>query len=108
MFAPPSSFIKFGALPRLLAPTTKQTHPLFTTTHCPTEALDIRLRVRGQQHLETVQSIYNLASVYANTGDRKSAQPLFRRAAALYTELLGPTHPDAQDAANKAAKCEKK
>ena len=72
------------------------------------EALDIRLRVRGQQHLETAQSICNLASVYANTVDRKSAQPLFHRAAAMYTELLGPTHPDAQDAANKAAKCEKK
>jgi hypothetical protein len=36
------------------------------------EALDIRLRVRGLQHLETAQSIYNLASVYANTGDCKS------------------------------------
>jgi hypothetical protein len=69
------------------------------------EALDIRLRLHGKHHLETAESLYNLAAVYAHSGDRASARPLFERAAAVYGALRGPEHAETRDAAAKAARC---
>ena len=67
-------------------------------------ALDIRVRLRGL-HLDTAESVYNLASVYAHSGDKKSARLLFLRAGELTASLRGADDADALDALAKADKC---
>ena len=68
------------------------------------QALDIRVRLRGL-HLDTAESLYNLASVYAHSGDKKSARLLFLRAGELTASLRGADDADALDALAKADKC---
>ncbi len=48
----------------------------------------------GPKHPNTAQSYNNLASNLDNQGRYKEAEPLFRKALAIYEEVLGPKHPD--------------
>ena len=64
-------------------------------------ALDIRVRLRGL-HLDTAESVYNLASVYAHSGDKKSARLLFLRAGELLAtrqalEGMGAVYPEVEE-----------
>ena len=83
--------------------------------NCHKEALDIRLRLQGRQvpfivcnsiHVsilevdslslfvfhhwqkETAESLYNLASVHAHSGDCETARMLFLRSAEIYAQVL--------------------
>jgi hypothetical protein len=70
-------------------------------------ALDVRIRLRGQAHLETAKSLLNLAQVYAHGGDRKSAKALFQRAAAIYTAHRASNHPHSMRANQMLAQCDR-
>ena len=48
----------------------------------------------GPEHPDTATSLHNLAWSYYNQGRYAEAEPLFRRAAAIYEKALGPEHPD--------------
>jgi hypothetical protein len=70
-------------------------------------ALDVRIRLRGQAHLETAESLLNLAQVYEHGGDRKSAKALFQRAAAIYTAHRASNHPHSIRVNQMLAKCDR-
>ena len=70
-------------------------------------ALDVRIGLRGQTHLETAESLFNLAQVYAHAGDRKSAKALFQRAATIYTAPRGSRHPHSLRANEMLTKCDR-
>ena len=65
------------------------------------KALDIRKRVLGEEHLDTVASMHDLATTIcgpfqceSGLGDVARAEPLLRRAVAIRREQLGDAHRD--------------
>ena len=57
-------------------------------------SLEIRQRVLGPAHPETLQSMNSLASVMANEGNFAEAEKLQRETLDLRRRVLGPEHPD--------------
>jgi tetratricopeptide (TPR) repeat protein len=49
---------------------------------------------RLPEHPDTVVSLNNLGALYYATGAYAKAEPLFKRALAIYENALGPEHPD--------------
>ncbi|MCP3959037.1 MAG: serine/threonine protein kinase [bacterium] len=56
------------------------------------EALEIRRRELGEDHLETAVCLDLLASLYHDQGDYEGAEPLYRRALEIREISLGPDH----------------
>ena len=50
----------------------------------------------GPQHPSTATSLNNLASLYRDQSKYEQAEPLYRRALAIYEKALGLQHPDTQ------------
>lgn len=48
----------------------------------------------GKDHPDTATSLNNLAELLCNKGDYSGAEPLYRRALAIYEKDLGPEHPN--------------
>ncbi len=55
-------------------------------------ALEIRERLRGRDYLDTMGTVNDLGSVYAELGDVAQAEPLQREAYAWMEKNLGPSH----------------
>jgi serine/threonine-protein kinase len=56
------------------------------------QALEIRQRTLGQEHLEVAESLTNLGVVLKDKGDLEAAEPMLRRALAIRQKLLGEAH----------------
>jgi hypothetical protein len=54
--------------------------------------------VLGPEHLNTVNSMSNLAVMLAALGDLSSARDLLQQAVHTYQQLLGPEHPTTRTA----------
>jgi eukaryotic-like serine/threonine-protein kinase len=57
-------------------------------------ALDLRRRVLGPGHLDTLRSMNNLALVYADEGKYAQAETLHSQALEIERRVLGPEHPN--------------
>lgn len=57
-------------------------------------ALAINESMLGAEHPVTVQSLNNLANLYAEQGKYEQAEPLYQRALAIRERVLGAEHPD--------------
>ena len=57
-------------------------------------ALELRRRVLGQNHPDTLHTIKALAQVFGLLGDYPQAEALFSRAVEVETHILGPEHPN--------------
>src|SRR5262249_14383876 len=58
------------------------------------QVLEVRRRVRGEDHPAVALSLTNLGLTYFNRGDYGKAEPLFRQAAEVRKRTLGAAHPD--------------
>jgi tetratricopeptide (TPR) repeat protein len=66
-----------------------ESQPLFE------QALEIRRRLLGDDHIDTALSYHNLAYSLHGRGKYKAAQPLFEKTIEIICRLLGENHPDA-------------
>jgi eukaryotic-like serine/threonine-protein kinase len=57
-------------------------------------ALDLRRRTLGEQHYETLQSSYSLATAYEFEGRYAEAEPVLKKTLEARRRVLGPDHPD--------------
>ncbi len=58
------------------------------------KALEVAEQNAGKDHPDVVQSLNNLAGLYAIQGDYAKAEPLLKRSLAIREKALGPDHPD--------------
>ncbi|MBI2827574.1 MAG: tetratricopeptide repeat protein [Planctomycetia bacterium] len=58
------------------------------------QSLRLRERLHGEEHLETAESLHDLASLRFANFDFTDTKRLLRRALAIRTKLLGPAHAD--------------
>jgi tetratricopeptide (TPR) repeat protein len=66
-------------------------------------ALEVRERVLGPEHPDTLVSVNNLAGLLESTGDYAGAEPLYRRALEARERVLGPEHPSTLVSVNNLA-----
>ena len=59
-------------------------------------ALDLREKTLGTDHLQLVQNLYNLATIYEAKNDYISAVKLYKRSQKIAVQKLGQNNPDAQ------------
>ncbi|KAG2490690.1 hypothetical protein HYH03_010852 [Edaphochlamys debaryana] len=69
------------------------------------QVLELRQRVLGPEHPDTVSSINNLASCIQARGRYEEAEPLYRQALELRQRVLGPEHPNTVNLINNLASC---
>jgi tetratricopeptide (TPR) repeat protein len=67
------------------------------------KALAIYKQVRGPEHPETADSLYNLATLYSKQGKYKQAEPFQQQALAIRERELGPERPETADSLNNLA-----
>ena len=65
--------------------------------------LRIDEKALGPDHLNTAQSLNNLAAVYGDQGRYEEAVPLYQRALAIREKALGPDHPNTAQSLNNLA-----
>ena len=65
--------------------------------------LDLRERVLGKEHPNTLLSMGNLALVLSNQGKYQQAEEMNRRTLELRERVLGKEHPDALSSMNNLA-----
>jgi tetratricopeptide (TPR) repeat protein len=58
------------------------------------ETLEIRRRVLGQDHPDTLTSMHNLANAYSSQGRHDEAEKLCRETLEIRRRVLGQDHPD--------------
>jgi tetratricopeptide (TPR) repeat protein len=66
-------------------------------------ALAIREKTRGASHVDTAESLNNLALLLRAEGDYAGARPLLVRALAIYEQARGPAHAETAMALNNLA-----
>ena len=59
----------------------------------------------GPEHLNTAQSLNNLAFLYSDRGKYAEAEPLYKQSLAIREKDLGPNHPDVASVCENMAKC---
>lgn len=62
------------------------------------QTLEIRRRVLGPEHPDTLMSINNLAVVYFDEGKYAQAEALFSQTLEIMRRVLGPEHPATKSA----------
>ena len=67
------------------------------------QALALAYDAFGPRHPDTLQSINNLAGLYASQGRTEEAEPLLRETLQLRREVLGSRHPDTLQSMNTLA-----
>jgi len=67
------------------------------------QALALAHDAFGPRHPDTLQSMNNLAALYASQGRTSEAEPLLREALQLSREVLGPHHPGTLQSMNYLA-----
>ncbi len=71
------------------------------------QALELRVRVLGDDHPDVAVTLHNLALAENAMGDHAAAKPLLERALAIREPALGPEHPDVADTLDALATVEK-
>jgi tetratricopeptide (TPR) repeat protein len=66
-------------------------------------ALELRERVLGAEHPDTLTSVNNLAQLLSSKGDYEAAEPLLRRALGALQRVLGSDHPNTIGSTNNLA-----
>jgi tetratricopeptide (TPR) repeat protein len=66
-------------------------------------ALEIREKILGPEHPDTITSLNNLAYLYKITGAYAQALPLYQRALQIREKTLGPEHPEVGTSLNNLA-----
>jgi tetratricopeptide (TPR) repeat protein len=61
----------------------------------------------GPDHPDVAQSVNNLADLYSAQGRYADAEPLYKRALAIFEKALGPDHPSVASALNNLASLHK-
>jgi len=56
----------------------------------------LRKRLLGDNHPDVATSLNNLAALYYSQGRYTEAEPLYREAIKIATQVLGKNHPDSQ------------
>lgn len=69
------------------------------------KALDMRMQVQGQEHVDVAESLTNLAGVYLYQGKYATAEPLLDRALSVREQAQGSEHPDVAICLNNLALC---
>lgn len=69
------------------------------------KALDMRIRVQGQEHSDVAESLTNVAGVYLYQGKYATAEPLLARALEVRERVQGPEQPDVAICLNNLALC---
>jgi non-specific serine/threonine protein kinase/serine/threonine-protein kinase len=67
------------------------------------EALEIRQRLLGEEHVEVADTLRELAILYRERKDFARAEPYFERSLAIRERALGPDHPDVARSLNSLA-----
>ncbi|KIM98677.1 hypothetical protein OIDMADRAFT_31451 [Oidiodendron maius Zn] len=67
------------------------------------ETLELRTKVLGPEHLDTLKSRSSLASVLYSQGEYKAAEQMNQETLELRTKLLGPEHLDTLESRNNLA-----
>lgn len=57
------------------------------------ECLEKKISLLGEDHPETLGTVYNLATMYANQGKFKEAEAYYSECVERATRVLGPDHP---------------
>jgi len=65
--------------------------------------LEVRERVLGPEHPDTLTSVNNLAFLLERQGDYAAAEPLYRRALEAFERAVGPEHPVTLTSVNNLA-----
>ncbi|HEU5379207.1 MAG TPA: tetratricopeptide repeat protein [Ktedonobacteraceae bacterium] len=60
-------------------------------------ALSIQEQTRGKQHVETADTLHDLAACQQAQGKCQQAAPLYQRALAIREQVLGAEHPKTTD-----------
>jgi CHAT domain-containing protein/tetratricopeptide (TPR) repeat protein len=58
------------------------------------QALEIRKKALGEEHLDYASSLNNLGILYYEMGDYKAAEPYYKQSLEIYKKALGEEHPD--------------
>jgi tetratricopeptide (TPR) repeat protein len=58
------------------------------------QALALRRKLLGEEHVDTARSVYELADLLSRMGDYAEAEPLFREALELRRKLRGKKSPE--------------
>lgn len=69
------------------------------------KALDMRIYVQGQDHIDVAESLTNVAGVSLYQGKYDTAEPLLVRALEVRERAQGPEHPDVAICLNNLALC---
>jgi hypothetical protein len=69
------------------------------------KALEIFIKVSGQDHPDVAMSKYNIASLKKTQGDLEGARRLFLECEQIYLKAYGPDHSETVDAARQASRC---
>ncbi|KAG2441974.1 hypothetical protein HYH02_009768 [Chlamydomonas schloesseri] len=69
------------------------------------QALELRSRVLGAEHPDTIQSITHLANCIKERGQCGEAEPLYQQALELRRRVLGEGHPETIRSINNLASC---
>ena len=68
------------------------------------QALTIRQKVLGSEHLDIAESLNELAELYREQGKYTEAEPLYQEALTIREHILGPEHPDVATSLNNLAR----
>ena len=75
----------------------EQAEPLYQ------RALEVREKVLGPEHPDTVRPLDNLANLYLDQGKYEQAEPLYQQALSTYERALGANHPETKRVRNNYA-----
>ena len=67
------------------------------------ETLQLREKVLGKEHPQTLTSMNNLAGLFNSQGRYDAAEPLYRETLQLTEKVLGKEHPDTLRSMNNLA-----
>jgi serine/threonine-protein kinase len=68
-------------------------------------AYDLRMRILGEDNLDTADTVENLARVYRLQGKYQKAEPLFRRALAVQEKISGSNKGGIAESLNSLGEC---
>ena len=68
------------------------------------QTLELRKRVLGDEHPDTLRSMNNLARFYSKLGQHQEAMQLDKQTVEAQQRILGPAHPSTLSSARKLAR----
>ena len=69
------------------------------------KSLEIKIRVRGLEHLDVAKTQNNIAIIFQQQGKYPEALEMYQKSLATKEKVLGPEHPDAAKTYHKYDVC---